>query len=315
MKTPFQQGNPGGGDARTERLPPPGRRIGSVVLFWSAWAISGLLHLGMLVVPIVAPDQKAKPFRDNALEVVLVNAKHARAPEKPQVLAQANLDGGGNTEQKAVPTTPLPPQEQIRVGDSLVEAKRRVEQLERQQRELLTQSQTLRAAKVDQARPDESPTEKPEAAGRDLAESALAMARQQAVVDRGLREYAERPRKMFVSPRAAEYRFAQYVEDWRQKVERVGTLNFPKDRYGNRIYGTVGVYIEIYQDGSLYIPPEIRQSSGNADLDRAALRIVQLASPFAPFPADIRKDAQVLQIYRRWNFEKGDTLTTVGREQ
>ena len=311
---PPPKGGPAGQRRRALRLPPAGRRIGSVPLFWTACAISGLLHLGLLIVPIVAPHLKSSPFRDRGLEVVLVNAKHAHAPRDPQVLAQANLDGGGNTAQKVTPSTPLPPQEQTREGDTLLEAKRRVEQLEAQQRQLLTQSKTLRAARVDVAKPEES-TEKPQQSGLELADSARAMARQQAVVDKALREYAERPRKMFVSPRAAEYRFAQYVEDWRQKVERIGTLNFPKDRNGNRLYGSVGVYIEIYQDGSLYIAPEVRQSSGNPDLDHAALRIVQLASPFAPFPAEIRKDAQVLQIYRRWNFEKGDTVTTVGREQ
>ncbi len=298
---------------RLPRLPPASRRIGSVSLFWSACAISALLHLVLLAVSIKAPEKKPNPYRDRGLEVVLVNAKHAHAPRDPQVLAQANLDGGGNTAQKAIATTPLPPQDQTREGETLFDAKHRVEQLETQQRQLLTQSKTLHAAHVASAKPEEA-AEKPQPTGLDLVDSARAMARQEAVVDKALREYAERPRKMFVSPRAAEYRFAQYVEDWRQKVERVGTLNFPKDKNSGRLYGSVGVYIEIYQDGSLYLPPEIRQSSGKPELDRAALRIVQLASPFAPFPADIRKDAQVLQIYRRWNFEQGDTVTTVGRE-
>jgi protein TonB len=296
------------------KLPSPGRRIGSPDLFWTACVFSLLLHVFLLFVPIVAPESKSKPNRDRGLDVVLVNAKHARAPKDPQVLAQANLDGGGNVDQDRKPTTPLPPQEQATEGAALLEAKRRVEQLEARQRELLVQSQALHAAQVEQGKKEEAAEPEP-VHGLDLLDSARAMARQQAIVDKALDDYAKRPRKMFIAPRAAEYRFAQYVEDWRHKVERIGTLNFPKAADGSRLYGSVGIYLEIYQDGTLYIEPEIRQSSGNAELDRAALRILHLAAPFAPFPPEIRKDAQVLQIYRRWNFEKGETLTSVGQNK
>ncbi len=291
---------------RRLRLPPATRRIGSENIFWGAVALSIVLHAVLLALQFSMPDSKMNRQRDKGLDIVLVNAKHAHAPKDAQALAQANLDGGGNSKTKALPTTPLPPQDQTRDGESLMEAQRRIEQLEAQQRELLKQSKSLKQSQIDLAKPQQNP-EPPKVAGFDLVEHARAIARQEAVIDKSLQEYAQRPRKAFVGARTTEYRFAQYVEDWRQKIERVGTLNFPRDRNG-KIYGSLLIAVEIKADGSI-ASAEVRRSSGNQVLDDAAMRILQLASPFAPFPANIRKDVDVLVIARTWNFSKeGDAL-------
>lgn len=291
---------------RRLRLPPATRRIGNENIFWAAVAASIVLHAVLLVLQFSLPDGKASRQRDKGLDIVLVNAKHARSPKDPQALAQANMDGGGNSKDKAIPTTPLPPQDQTREGDALTEAQRRVEQLETQQRDLLKQAKSSRQASVDVTRPQEN-RDAPKAIGVDLLDSNRAIARQEAVIDKNLREYAQKPRKAFIGARTAEYRFAQYVEDWRQKIERVGTLNFPQDRNG-KLYGNLLIAVEISANGAI-ASAEIKRSSGNKALDNAAMRILQLAAPFAPFPAQIRKDVDVLVIARTWNFSKeGDTL-------
>ncbi len=291
---------------RRLRLPPATRRIGSENIFWGAVAVSIVLHAALLALQFSMPDNKVNRQRDKGLDIVLVNAKHAHAPKDAQALAQANLDGGGNSKTKALATTPLPPQDQTREGESLMEAQRRIEQLEAQQRELLKQSKRLEQSQMDLAKPQQNP-EPPQVAGFDLIEHARAIARQEAVIEKNLQEYAQRPRKAFIGVRTTEYRFAQYVEDWRQKIERVGTLNFPRDRNG-KIYGSLLIAVEIKSDGSI-ASAEVRRSSGNQVLDDAAMRILQLASPFAPFPQNIRKDVDVLVIVRTWNFSKeGDAL-------
>ena len=126
-------------------------------------------------------------------------------------------------------------------------------------------------------------------------------------------DYAARPRKKFIGARAGEYRFAQYVEDWRQKIERVGTLNYPPAARG-KMYGSLLLSISIGANGTVR-HVEIQRSSGNKILDDAAVRIVQLASPFAAFPESIRKDTDEIVITRTWRFTNADMVKTDNSEQ
>ncbi|NMG16532.1 energy transducer TonB, partial [Aromatoleum bremense] len=142
--------------------------------------------------------------------------------------------------------------------------------------------------------------------GLDLLNSAATVARLEAEIDRQLDDYARRPRKKFIGARTKEYRFAQYVEDWRHKIERVGTLNYPEAARG-RLYGSLLLVVAIRADGSIE-RVEVQRSSGEPILDEAAKRIVQLAAPFAPFPSDIRGDTDILEIARTWTFTNADKV-------
>ena len=135
---------------------------------------------------------------------------------------------------------------------------------------------------------------------------ALAIARMEAQISRQTEEISKRPRKEFVGARAREYRFAQYVEDWRQKVERIGNLNYPDDARG-RVYGSLVLNVSIKADGTLETV-EVQRSSGHPILDRAAERIVKMAAPYASFPASITRDTDILVITRTWTFAPGDKL-------
>lgn len=281
------------------------RRVGGPLLV-AAFAISLTLHGLLLLIQFRLPD--SKPVRDKGLEVVLVNTRHAKAPDKPDVLAQANVDGGGNTEQNVRPSTPLPPQPTRRDGDALIEAKRRTPEPVRDQKQVITRDKApakVAAApkKVEQPVPQAEP---PQVSGLDLLDSAAAVARLEAQVDRDLQELAKRPRKKFIGARAQEYRFAQYVEDWRQKVERVGTLNYP-DAARGKLYGSLLLSVSIRADGSVD-KVGVQRSSGHKVLDEAAVRIVKMAAPYAPFPPDIRKDYDIIEITRTWKFERSDRV-------
>jgi len=162
-------------------------------------------------------------------------------------------------------------------------------------------------AQNDQDTP--TPTNNP--TGFDLAESARAMARLEGEIGKSVEEYNKRPRKKFIGARAEEYRFAQYIEDWRQKVERVGTLNYPEAARG-KLYGALVLTVSINADGGVG-RVDINRSSGYKVLDEAARRIVQMASPYSPFPPDIRRDTDILEITRVWYFTQGDSLETKAR--
>ena len=239
--------------------------------------------------------------RQQALDVILVNSKSATKPHDAQALAQANLDGGGNTDEKRIASTPLPPAQKTREGNDLVEAKRRIAEMEQKQQQVLAQvglGQTSGAVSA--------PSEPAPASGLDLVSSALAIARLEGQIARRVEEYNKRPRKKFIGARTEEYRYAQYVEDWRQKIERVGNLNYPESARG-RLYGSLVITVVIRSDGSLQ-SVEVNRPSAHRLLDDAARRIVRLASPFAPFSPDMKRDTDILEITRTWSFSSADKL-------
>jgi protein TonB len=276
---------------------------------WLAIGTSFFLHAAVLSLHFKFPDA-SRAFQDKALDIILVNSKSARKPSNAQALAQANLDGGGNTDQDRRATTPLPPSAKQQSGAELEQAQRRVQELEAQQQQLATKarSKTSIAHKPDR---EAQPEPTPGISGRDLAQSALAMARLEAEISKNVDEYNKRPRKKFVGTRADEYRFAQYVEDWRIKVERIGTLNYPEAAKG-KLYGTLVLTVTIKSDGAVD-KVEINRSSGHKILDDAARRIVAMAGPYAAFPPDIRRDTDILEITRSWNFTSSDSLETKAR--
>lgn len=270
-----------------------------------AFGVSLLLHGMLLAVRFTPPDLLDKA-RERALDVILVNSKSKNRPDKAQAKAQTNLDGGGNTEDDRRAKTPLPPSTATREGNDLVEAQRRVVELEAQQQQMMTRLVGDRSVATDRARVSPAPTSPEIRSGTDLATSALAIARIEGQIARQMEEYNQRPRKKFIGARVEEFRFAQYVEDWRQKVERIGNLNYP-DAAKGRLYGSLVLTVVIKASGELE-RVELNRSSGQRLLDEAALRIVQMAAPYAAFPEAIRRDTDVLEITRTWTFTNADRL-------
>lgn len=274
-----------------------------------ALLVSFTLHsIFLLGVNFKFPDS-TKRVRDGLpLEVVLVNSRTVSKPLHPDVLAQYNLDGGGNTESERRAKSPLPVRKKNEhPSDQLVRAQRRVAKLEEKARKLAAQ---VSEKKIEQ---QESPpqTEKPKVKtpdAMDLVQSGLEEARLEAQIAREQEEYQHRPRRMFIGARAKEYAFTRYVDDWRIKVERIGNLNYPDAARRQKIYGSLVLTVSIRADGSVeYV--EINRSSGEKILDAAAIRIVQLSSPFAPFSEEMRKKVDILSITRTWTFTRSDQLS------
>ena len=115
-------------------------------------------------------------------------------------------------------------------------------------------------------------------------------------------------RRVTLTSNMKDYRYSQYLSDWRNKVERIGAMNYPEEARG-KFFGSLVLSVALRPDGSVDRIIVMR-SSGNKVLDEAAKRIVMIASPFAPFPPDIRKETDYLDITRTWNFTRGDALET-----
>lgn len=268
---------------------------------------SALLHLLLLFgVNIAVPEFKEWRDRGENLEVVLVNSKSAIAPPDTKLLAQSNLEGGGNTDEDRRAKSPLPvSQESAQEREA---AEERVAQLEEEARQVMTQLNSPRTI-TPEARITPTPSVTPGTGTDSIVARSLEMASLAASIDRNTDEYQKRPRRKFIGARTKEYRFARYVEDWRAKVERWGNLNYPEMARQQRIYGQLQMTVSINADGSLE-NVEIDRSSGHKVLDDAALKIVRDAgrNGFSPLPADIRADTDVLHITRTWTFTREDQL-------
>jgi len=274
-----------------------------------ALGASLVLHAVALSLHFKLPDALRVTPADQRLEVVLVNARTRERPARSELLAQANLDRGGTVDEARRARSPLPVTNPREPGRDLAAAERRVRELEARQQELLATAQA-KAKEVAQPPPNAAPAEQvaPQPSGRDLADLALAAMRLQAQIDKQIDDYQKRPRKKFIGANAAEYRFAQYEEDWRAKVERVGTLNYPAEARG-KFYGNLRLTVAIRADGSVE-SIELDRSSGLKILDAAAFKIVRMAGPYAAFPPAIRRDTDLLVITRTWFFGQGDKLWT-----
>lgn len=262
-----------------------------------ALLISLAVHAALLAVHFSNPPPPVP--RESTLEVTLLNVRGDTPPRQPQVLAQHDFDGGGEAS-RGVAATPLP----LTVADApeetvLAAMLRRQKELEAEQERLFTLLQARSAAST--AGEVRQAGDEPADAGEDELhqESLLINARIAALRER-IERYNARPRQHFVGPSAASAPQARYVEAWRQKIELLGTEHYPPEARG-RIYGSLQLTVYIRRDGSLQ-KVEIDRPSDHAVLNQAALRIVQLAAPFAPLPPELSRDTDILAITRTWHF-------------
>jgi len=281
------------------------------------------------------PEEKKLQDKAKALEVVLVNAKTKEAPIKADALAQSNLDRGGNTESDRRMKSPLPvpktppaekadklaaetKQAKLKAAAKQSEAPRKQQHVAEQEKpaqEVITKQQSpqkveseptqqAEAVEPEQGKHEEKPTILNTA---DLVARSLDAARLEAQLSKNMDAYQKRPKRKFIGARVREYRFASYVEAWRQKVEKVGNLNYPSEAKAQKLYGRLTLTVSIRADGSVE-KIELNRSSGHKVLDDAAQRIVELASPYSAFPEEVRQDTDIIEITRTWTFTREDTL-------
>jgi protein TonB len=271
-----------------------------------ALGASVVAHALMAAVHFTTPEPPRQAAKDTGLEVILVNGRTESAPVEQKVLAQANIDGGGDHAEGRA-KSPLANSSVTLDGDAVTAAQRRQAELEAKQRELMAQMKKAEQAAPPKPVSEPQPDAPVTATNRDTS---VPMARQLAEIASRIEDYNKRPRKHFFAPSTSEYRFAQYVEDWRQRIEAVGNLNYPAAARG-KVYGSLRMTVYIRSDGSVE-RIEFDKSSEHSILNDAARRTVQLAAPFAPFPASIARDTDVLAITRTWRFTNDKLTATAG---
>ena len=303
----------------------PGDRLGMTMFF--AIVAHAIVILGIVFVPHDATNSLR-----STLDIVLVQKRTDSPPDDADYLAQANQEGGGEHTEKARPATPLqaplsgpepnvvataPPATAIdpvplskpkpQTSHTEQEAQRSVIAVaeagsEPQPAASLPKPKhkpSIDPAVEDPSQAQPQPTQSVKAS--ELISRSLAMASLNAEIDQRLEAYAERPRRKWISAKTREYRYASYMEAWRIKVERIGNLNYPDEARRQRLSGNLLLEVALNSNGSIN-DVILRRSSGHRVLDDAAIRIVKLAAPFAPFPRDILAETDILHIERTWRF-------------
>ena len=267
--------------------------------------LAALLH-GILILGITFSARPPAPASTtSSMEVVLVTSEYEdREPSASAVLlAQQNLNGVGNAPaDAAVRTAPgltltadaLGPAQEggdapARPGEPAAERNR--------EPVLLALDSTL--AVPDEGQPDRTPE----------AERSMLPAESNAIeivgrLDESTAIPDARPRELLISASTRESRIATYLSTWKRKVEQVGTLNFPSkvSRSPDTTFPVLEVAINA--DGGLR-EVVVRSSSGQRDLDQAAMQILRLAAPFEPFPEGLRNEYDVLRFAYEWRFSEG----------
>ncbi|MBW6493393.1 MAG: energy transducer TonB [Burkholderiaceae bacterium] len=255
---------------------------------------SVVFHLALLAIRFVPPVPLMMAPLDSRLEVVLLNAQTAAKPLKPEVLAQVNMEAGGDRDQGRA-RSPLPARSFAEDGNQVVRGQPRSDQTAAQQR------RAVNLAPGHLAQPDHPLAERRTAtAGDDPAEMALTIARLQAQIDRQLEDYSKRPRRLTFGVTAVGVTYAQYVAAWAAKIEQIGTEHYPAEARG-RLYDSLVITVEIDGEGNV-VDVKINRKSRHEVLNRAAREIVYAGAPYARFTPQMRREGDILQIVRIWSF-------------
>jgi len=285
-------------------LPPASDRM--LTTCFLAALFHGIVILG---VTFSSPGSKADGDGTPALEVVLVNDQAPSVPKNPnaQYLSERTQKGSGNTlkhERTLIPKSSLMPVERpgIPSGDGLaaVQAGAEAGDEELVATHMPAQKILYFASPTAASVPSQLPLlleKRPD----------LAMTPNSDGVE--LRMRGEAIQQLWIAADTRESDVAVYLDSWRRKIERVGTMNFPDVVRRQKLSGTPVIEVTIGSDGKL-VQTVIRRSSGHAEIDEAAMRILKLAAPFDPFPGELSVKHDEIRIAYEWQFLGGASQGT-----
>lgn len=281
----------------------PHDRLGFTLL------IAGLLHAAIILG--VGFSVEELPAQSRGLEVTLASFASDQEPEKADYIAQANQQGSGTLEHEAAPST----DQQAVIQDDQVHEVSPDSTLQPPApvdapAPVLTtrQPSPQKTRQTDQPQPDNKPRR--QAPVLDREQLAAEIASLEAAYANERQQYARRPRISHQHTASTRRDVsAWYRDDWRKKVERIGNLNYPDEARRNGIYGSLRLLVVIRSDGSIDTMT-VLESSGQPVLDQAALNIVRLSAPFAPFSGELAARFDQVEIIRTWRFERGDRLSS-----
>lgn len=281
----------------------PADRLGFTLFIAAVLHVALILGLGFT---LAEPNQISK-----TLEITLSTFKSEDKPKEADFIAQDNQQGSGSLEHKAAPKT----SEQAPFQDTEVRKVSPAAAPPPSNRSKTPKTAVATRAPQPEKTPDKPQKNKPQPQSQpaptfDSSQLSAEIASLEAQLSQNIQQYAKRPRVSRQNTAATMRDIsAWYRDEWRKKVERVGNLNYPEEARRQRIHGSLRMLVVVDRNGSVQ---ELRvlESSGHTVLDEAAMRIVRLSAPFAPFAGELAKHFDQVEIIRTWRFERGDRLSS-----
>lgn len=263
------------------------------------------LHALIILTDFLEDDPDPAPF---TMEITLSRFEDEVKPEKADFLAETNQLGSGTLEEKTRVTTPIESQQFNTLEQLASSPSPTPDKIEKRDKQIISSvaSERLRPSLFDRVLEEYKPTEvQPR---KSILERSLEIAELEADLDRQRQNYAKRPRVTRLTAASTMKAVdSQYVAHVVSKIERTGSLNFP-EHSGKRLYGKPRVSISIYSDGTIK-DVVVLQSSGDLVLDSKTVDIVHRAAPFAPFPKNVRKERDVLELIRTFSYNKSGVFS------
>ena len=268
-----------------------------------AIAVSVALHVVLLALHFGAPRAFDRAFENPPLSVVLVNPASPDAPQRPQALAQANLEGGG-TARAGLAATPLPAAQRTQSGDSAQPAHQPSQQQAPRRQQVLS-AQRSQIVTLQDALHGETASPR---AQTELQQRRRELLQLIGTIQRRIELDNARPRRRFVGPSTRSVPYALYYDRMREKIERLGTADFPQ-RDGHKLYGRLIMAITVDSSGRV-LRAEVVRGSGDALLDHMARAIVEAAQPFGGFTPAMLRDADQIVVVAGFDFTRDRGLST-----
>jgi protein TonB len=269
--------------------------------------VAAVLH-AILIFGVVFTAPKV--HLPQVMEVTLVQHRNKDADRNADFLSNANQHGSGTLDHAALVTSPHQSRfHDDRINDLQLKQQLTVSRASLRNQQVITttglSSQQIRRRKAEPLREDQDEVQQVQLA---MALQSSDISSLEARLTAKKQAYAKRPRVHAVSTVSARFdRDAAYVDYFRQKVEAVGNKNYPELARQKKIYGNVRLMVSIRADGHVE-RIDVLEHAASPILDEAARQSVRLAAPFKPFPPEIRRDVDILQIIRTWKFT--DRLTS-----
>lgn len=299
-----------------------GERLSFMLMF--AIMLHAVLILAM---NFTLPENKNE---SHTMEITLARFDDIEAPDQADYIAQANQQGSGEAVDKHEPSTreraifesesvqpqsaqaaqalnqstlaqPPEPSANQQLPEDLTPVSEQQSGLEA----VLTTSaeRSEKRSEQDELKSKQAPATQTGTSTSMLSRS-LEIASLQARLRQEQEQMARRPKVTRVtSASTLADKDALYHENWRRRIEMIGNLNYPEEARARNINGSLQLLVSVKPDGSIQ-EVSILKSSGHAILDDAAIRIVQMAAPYQPFPQEMRERTDLLEIIRTWKFEK-----------
>lgn len=247
---------------------------------------------------------------DKILDITLTRqAKPVEKVKDAEFLSTSNQQGGAQKQGYSAPATrPVPPTvKPKKKAIPVAQPKTGKAQPKKKKTAPITSKSKVKIKTKTEPRKPVPPKTRKLNISSLLEDTQLEIDRLTAELDQRSKAAAMKKKRKHISASTQEYKYAAYMDAWRRKVENIGNLNYPDEAKRKKLYGSLLLHVSVNANGTIeHI--RIARSSGHKILDDSAVRIVRLAAPFAPFPASIRKEVDILDITRTWQFRSGNQL-------